>query len=437
MTTTTKPATAPQRTLPLLVRPLPGEPFDSWLLAYAHRLGTPAGELLSVLGLRPHTFILDHTILLHPDETAHTARLTGLSTAQLDAMTLRPFDGHMIALEAKRRAVTRSVWWGRGSGSRFCPQCLTEREGRWLLRWRLSWAFACTRHHSLLRDHCPRCGGIPRYKTLPAGCDSVPGVCVLNRAPGTPCGADLRDAQPRPLATDDPLLAAQRWIDTTIDAVENERIDQLPSRPDTVCTDLRAVGGWLLRQGEPEDFDAFGTDIANAWHAAQKRYKEHGIRPSQFPPTDAALMGALVARIQCLITGEPEAAVAQIRSLLVRSPGRPDVCPPGLSQQWLRLSATTRGLFLRAGDPDRGNVDRLRFKTCTPAATLPTRDGSTTTARAACLPQLLWPGWSIRLLPPRGFHADAFRAVMALCLLIPGDGRRPVTLTGQDPAPDR
>jgi AraC-like DNA-binding protein len=416
-----------RRTLPLLVSPLPGEPFDSWLLAYAHRLGTSAGELLSALGLRPGTFLVDHTILLHPQETARAARLTSLATTQLDAMTLRPFDGHMITLEAGRRAVTNSVWWGRRSGSRFCPQCLSERDGRWLLRWRLSWVFACTRHHSLLHDQCPGCGCVPRRTVLPAGCDQPPARC-----PQITCGADLRAASALPLSTDDPILAAQREIDTMVDAIEHGQIDTLATTPAVVCTDLRAVGGWLLRQGEPEDFDAFGPRVAQAWHIAQKRYKEHGIRPSQFPPTDAGLMGALAARIQALITHPKSGtAVAEIRRLLVRSPRRPDVCPPGLHQQWQRISPTTRGLFLRAGDPDRTYVDRLRFKTCSPTASLPMRDGSTTAARAARLPQLLWPGWTIRLLPPRGFHTDPFRAAMALCLLIPGDGRRPVTRTAK------
>lgn len=420
-----------RRTLPLLVTPLSGEPFDSWLLAYAHRLGTSVGDLSLALGLRPNTFLVDHTTLMHPEETTRAARVTGLTTTQLDAMTLRPFDGHVITLETGRRAVTTSVWWGRRSGSRFCPHCLTERDGRWLLRWRLSWAFACTRHQSLLHDHCPRCGGIPRRKTLPIGCATAPAICPLTIAPGRLCGTDLRDTEPRPLPADDPILGAQHWIDTMIDAVETGRTDHLATTPSAVCADLRGLGGWLLRQGEPEDFDAFGVDVTHAWHAAQKRYKQRGIRPSQFPPTNAALVGALVARIHSLVASEPTTAITELRRLLVRSPHRPDVCPPGLHQQWLRLSPTLRGLFLRAGNPDRGNVDRLRFKTWPQTASLPIRDGSTTSTRAAHLPQLLWPGWTIRLLPPHGFHTDPFRAVMALSLLIPGDGRRPVTLTAK------
>ncbi|MBE8519272.1 hypothetical protein ILP97_17435 [Amycolatopsis sp. H6(2020)] len=62
---------------------------------------------------------------------------------------------------------------------------------------------------------------------------------------------------------------------------------------------------------------------------------------------------------------------------------------------------------------------------------MPVHNGTKATARAAHLPQMLWPGWAIRLLPPRGFHTDPFRAVMVLSLLVPGDGRRPVTFTAK------
>jgi hypothetical protein len=419
------------RTLPLLVAPLPGEPFDSWLLTYAHRLGVPVGDLLSALGLLSGTVTVEHTVLLHPDEATRTARLTGLSTAQLHAMTLRIFDGHLVTLAASRRAVTRSVWWARGSGSRFCPQCLTERDGRWLLRWRLSWVFACTRHHSLLHDRCPHCTGIPRHRKLSIGWDQAPAFCT--GMPSRPCGTDLRTAPPRPLADDDPILAAQQWIDHLVDAVEHGHGNELDVSAAQRCTDLRGVGGWLLRQGQAADFDEFGSSVVREWHAAQARYRQHDIRPSQFPPTDAALMGALTTRALRLITagdqGRDQQAVTEIQRLLLRSPKRPHVCPPGLSPQWRRLTPATRNLFLRAGDPDRSYIDRLRHRSCCPTARLPELDGATTRVRAAHVPQLLWPSWTIRLLPAQGLHTDPFRATMALNLLIPGDGRRPVSHT--------
>ena len=55
----------------------------------------------------------------------------------------------------------------RRRGSRYCPSCLAERDGRWLLAWRLGWTFACTTHGVLLCDTCPACGQAPRSRDRP------------------------------------------------------------------------------------------------------------------------------------------------------------------------------------------------------------------------------------------------------------------------------
>jgi len=134
----------PPRTIPIRFAPLPGEPLDSWLEAYAHRLhATTVGDLLADLGLRRAgggQHAPDHTVWLHHVEAEQVAEATGVPAHRLHAMTLRTYDGHILQLDRNpnRRAVTRSVCWARGSGSRYCPQCLSERDGRWLLRWRLS-----------------------------------------------------------------------------------------------------------------------------------------------------------------------------------------------------------------------------------------------------------------------------------------------------------
>jgi len=430
MTTSELKSARALRSLPLQVKPLPGEPFDSWSLAYAHRLGASIGDFLHGLGLLPDPrYTLNYTIALHDDEAKRVAALTGLTSDELRATTLRPFAGRMIVLQDTRRAVMRSVWWGRGAGSRYCPQCLSERDGRWLLRWRLSWVFACTRHRSLLHDHCPRCGRVPRQNTMRPGCEQPPARCSRNPAPRTVCNEDLSKVESLPLRHDDPILAAQHQLDPVIDAIESGRTDTLEAAQSDIWTDLRAVGGWMLRQGEAGDFDEFGSKATQAWHEAHTRYTSESVRPSQFPPTDAALMGALVARAHAVINSDDlDAAVIQVRELLLRSTRRVTVRPPGLEQQWQRLTDRTRALFIRASDPDRGPIDRLRLRSCTPHARLAIADDSTVTARAPHLPQMLWPGWTIRLMPANGFHTDPFRAVLSLCLLIPGDGRKPVDL---------
>ena len=74
----------------------------------------------------------------------------GLPAGRLDSAVL---DRYLPAGAARRR------------GSRYCPSCLAELGGRWLLAWRLGWMFACTAHGVLLCDACPACGQEPRSRT--------------------------------------------------------------------------------------------------------------------------------------------------------------------------------------------------------------------------------------------------------------------------------
>jgi hypothetical protein len=71
----------------------------------------------------------------------------GLPAARLDKAVLDPY----LRLGPVRR-----------DGSRYCPQCLAARNGRWMLTWRLPWSFACTTHGAVLADDCPACGQAPR-----------------------------------------------------------------------------------------------------------------------------------------------------------------------------------------------------------------------------------------------------------------------------------
>ena len=85
----------------------------------------------------------------------------------------------------------------RRRGSRYCPSCLAERDGRWLLAWRLGWMFACTAHGVLLCDTCPACGQAPRGRAGRAGLNP-PGSCANTIKRHEHCGADLRQVTARP-----------------------------------------------------------------------------------------------------------------------------------------------------------------------------------------------------------------------------------------------
>ena len=143
---------APARTLPLRVPPVPGEAIDSWLEALARRHQVTVGTLTAALGW--------------PLPASPGGLVTGIP-----AQVLRRLE-HQAGLAAGRlddAVLDRYLPLGpvRRRGSRYCPSCLAERDGRWLLSWRLGWTFACTAHGVLLCDTCPSCGQAPRCPDRP------------------------------------------------------------------------------------------------------------------------------------------------------------------------------------------------------------------------------------------------------------------------------
>ena len=92
------------------------------------------------------------------------------------------------------------------------------------------------------------------------------------------------------------------------------------------------------------------------------------------------------------------------------------------TQRWNLLSAPVQTRFLRAMDDAFHPVQRLRCRSGTELAAVPSESAATLQVRARMIPQLLWPGWAIRLNPASaGQNARRFRAVIAACLMLPGN----------------
>ena len=128
------------RTLPIRLTPLPGEALDSWLEALAFRMRMPAGALLRSVGLRrrarlksPDGLASDSMIRLQPQEASTLAELTGATASQVMSMTLAAYDGRALLIDPRTGQVNRYRLWGRNAGSRYCPDCLAETGGRWIL----------------------------------------------------------------------------------------------------------------------------------------------------------------------------------------------------------------------------------------------------------------------------------------------------------------
>ncbi len=120
--------------LPLRVPIVPGEALDSWLEALARRSQVTVGTLTAALGwpvpATPGGLVagIPGQVLRRIEDQA------GLPAGRLDVAVL---DRYLPLGPIRRR------------GSWYCPSCLAERDGRWLLAWRLGWTFACTTHRVL------------------------------------------------------------------------------------------------------------------------------------------------------------------------------------------------------------------------------------------------------------------------------------------------
>jgi hypothetical protein len=312
----------------------------------------------------------------------------------------------------------------RRDGSRYCPQCLAGRDGRWLLAWRLPWVFACTRHRLLLCDRCPACGQPPRAYAGAAAGRTAPGTCPNPVTRRTWCGADLRAGPARRLAPGGRLLAAQHWISAVLASGDSMAGATTAAQ---VLGDLSIVAGWLLRQSSAGDFARFGPDVRDAWHAWAAQPAASSSALGCFAPADAGLAGAVAAWSMRLITGEDTEAIDRIRPLLRHEPGHWPARPAGFApHQWKRLSSPARGRFLQALDGSLTPADRIRHRSGTSLAAIPADSPGVLAARARKIPQLLWPDWAIRLTPAEGFLPGPFRSTIAACLLLPGNPARTI-----------
>jgi hypothetical protein len=399
---------APLRTLPLRVPPVPGEALDSWLEALARRHQVTVGTLVTALGW-------------------HMPSSPGGLVAGIPAQLLRRLE-HQAGLPAGRlddAVLDRYLPLGpvRRRGSRYCPSCLAERDGRWLLAWRLGWTFACTAHCVLLCDTCPDCGQAPRSRTGRTSGLNPPGTCANTIKRHEHCGAGLREVTPRRLDPDHPVLAAQRWTASllTLD-------DTRPAGNGDALSDLGIVASWVLRQAPADWFAGSGPAALAAWREQDQQPPAARRKPSRFPPASAALTAAMTATAMTVLTGSDEQAIEQIRALLPPRTGPRRPRPAGLpAARWRQLSQPARCRFLRALDPDLSPADRIRYRTSTPQAAIPDDPPGMLAARARAIPQLLWPQWTIRLMPARGFAPGPFRSAIAACLLLPGHPGRAIS----------
>ncbi|MEV1007270.1 TniQ family protein [Streptomyces sp. NPDC049881] len=446
------------RTLPIRLAPHPGEALDSWWEAIAHRLGTNTGDVLSAMGLLPRSpsrpvssGILGHLVtLLDEDQAARAAWSAGVTPAQMHAMTLARYDQRVHVIDPQRRRVAARHVWGRARGSRYCPACLAENGGRWLLRWRLGWSFACLDHHLLLVDACPRCSRTPRHFPTTTRHPLVPGQCHSpakdDSSRAVRCGQPLEEADAIELTRQGPVIAAQRLIENAISMGQADFgvYQDEPQSSLALFGDLRALACILLRRVPERLVDFVPPEILSAHQhpepeAVRAFDPAEETLPGRLAPRRAATAAlAVSAALHILGHDNAHAAGDALRHLISDADG---TMPLKVAHRWNHTSEVFDAIHLATLAPRLKHSDQLRYRT---ADRLPRRPVSAaaprTAQRARWIPTQLWPTWSARLSPVSGSLSRTIRLALSCYLLLVGGARGDFTTATRilrSPAEDR
>lgn len=413
----------PLRKLPFRLRPLPDEPFDSWLEAYAHGYGASVAELGLSLGL------IDPAVSTRSTPVVTSSWATTLTPMQLDRLEETTGFPRQAFIEMTRKnfaaAALRLTLTGRispscaGSGvaGRFCPDCLRDSGGRWRLSWQFAFGFACLRHRILLVDVCPQCGQNPRKVGHPLAQVPKPGRChnPVRDATGqqSRCGADLAN-NADPIAAPAIVRDAQRTILNVI-SHGSARFGLYSGDPQPallVMEDFRLlskltratfrVDASALAQAELGD-DLSGRFLALRASDAERR----SVHPANSVLAAVGNAGAYRA------LSDPTALPALLADRLPRT-----MSTSGYSRPLAHLVDASLGRRHRPSTTLRAAV--------TGVATRPED-------RARKIPALLWPAWTGKLAPNRLDREVAASALAAAVILVGSDLTHGAALRLLDP----
>ncbi|MBH0119560.1 TniQ family protein [Rhodococcus sp. CX] len=428
------------RSLPIRVAPLPGEAIDSWLEAIAHRTGTsfvdldkalrPADGTAADRVRRPNLWPMH----LRPSDVDTIAAAADLPATVVEAMTLARYDGIALSLNGQKGRSTVGFPWGRGRRSRYCPDCLAESGGRWQLHWRLGLVFACTEHHCLLTDTCPRCESFQRCRRPLREVIPSPGRCAYRSAETarprglTRCDADLTLTPVMRLSPGHPALRAQHLV---LDVLTASRgtfgvYADHPVGARATLADLHAIASRVLVYGTAEEIaDRVPADLADALARIRSApvSQARALRVSEMSGAGGAIATAVAVTTAMTVLDRPDiAGAAEALRWLVhggRRLGRPVAA--GTMCDWGSATSTTlaaiqlaalRPLFVRA-------VDQLRYRSAAALPSYPSTSAVAGDAAARRIPTLLWPEWSLRFTVAHCSPAQV-RPALSVALMLVG-----------------
>ena len=400
------------RRLPLHVSPLLGESLDSWLEALAHRHGATWGELLRSVGLthpaRPASNLI---AALRHDEAEAIAAATGTSAETIGAMTLG------------KRGLDERWLWTRGRGSRYCPDCLAETGGRWLLEWCLDWSFACLAHRRLLSDACPSCAEPQRRR--PCSSHSIPalGHCANKNGGERLCLGDLATTSTLRLIEGHTALTAQQAVLDTIrsgNAAFGVYADT-PHPMSTALADIRAVANRMLRHSVRDELAAvLPQDLSTVYCAAAQNTQENNSPDAPLFASVEASAAGVTAAMSVLGFASVERAGDALRWLVIGSRERGTAVSATNVESWGKgTSATLTAVQLTALGSLFRPSEQLRYRLALPKPRRPSPSTEPPERLVRRVPSALWPEFALRLGVP-GCGQKHLRTALSCAVLLVG-----------------
>jgi len=230
------------------------------------------------------------------------AAATGLADSEIGGMSLfRYSETGLRGIERaiwRRAAYQRWAWksWLRRDRWAWCPSCLGENNGRWMLNWCLGWSFACVKHAVMLLDQCPGCDS--RISTSVSRCGTLRLQCAAPMTGKSRCEFPLDEAPTLPVL-DTELLGYQRRIDAWLDLVGCEGIPPLPEEFGPLMQFVLEVATPPLAEFADPAFthDYLWFSLYSGWNSTMRRMRSRRIAAAvqitaillDFPsPRDAA-----------------------------------------------------------------------------------------------------------------------------------------------------
>jgi hypothetical protein len=300
------------RRIAFVPEPVPGEALTSWIRAVSDDLGCGMFQTAQIIGYRSAISARQlHSLMWNVEDAVldRVGTITGLGHQGIRAMG---FAGYAMVLGGAPRGSGRSALaWVRGAGllygsSKFCPCCLGESGGRWLLRWRFPWSFVCLEHQVFLQSGCPVDGQLAFSRELAPQHE----VCTEPSSDGRQCGFRFADAA-SVTTTDQQVINTQQRIHELLDRATAAQadLDAEVSLVALLAASQVVRRAWAVRVREaarPVTDDSF---LQARWTLLESGTAN---RVLFWDPTDAALACITADRLLAGVRGDLGAVVARI-----------------------------------------------------------------------------------------------------------------------------